>query len=143
MAVQFHVRDTLYPGYISTARKVWRLIERKGTWYHLSTGRVELFAVATVAECIGKKSATWVEWEGLEKVPPPMYRIGGGKERRRWYSGEQIMNIHNLYFHKYEGKLGAFAGDRARYDAFFKDLRSIFYEVRQLDIPEIRIYRGA
>lgn len=124
--IQFRIRDRDHPeysAYSAKGRNHYRVVTRKGRTFAVGDRRVELFTLGVLAEAIDRKTNTIVNWERAGKFPKPLYSVPSSKYKR-WYSAEQVMNLHHLMHYRY-GNAKTCQFDPQQ---FFTDVSRVYYE---------------
>jgi hypothetical protein len=121
--IQYRVRDRLNPLYNSKKKVLYVNVQRRGKKYMVAGVEVELFPPNVLAEAIDRKTYLVMRWERASLFPKPMYEVPG-KMKRRWYSGEQVMNLHNLMHYRH----GNYKSCKFSLPTFLEDVRRVFWK---------------
>jgi hypothetical protein len=97
----------------------------KGRLYNVGGKAFEVYKVKTLAEALGKTTAAIEKWEIYGWFPKPLFYVRSDRIGicRRWYSREQILNLHDVICALPYGRGN---GHRHYKDQFFKTVRAVF-----------------
>lgn len=138
MSISFQKRDRDYPGYTPNKKPVWRWVLRKPKGVYEADGyEFELYPISILAEAIDRSKQTIIKWEEAGRFPKPLFDIpsthyvrGGETMKPRFYTNHQVMNLHNLWFCKYQGHKSM---KEEWLKLFFADVHKIFFKREYID----------
>jgi len=120
--ITFRVRDKDHPDY-KPRKAIYRDVKREGRWFVVEGEQLELFQLKVLCQALDRTRETILQWEKDELFPKSMFRVPGSRIIR-WYSGVQIINLHNLLHYKY----GNTKSLHFQKTAFLQDVQEVFYE---------------
>lgn len=105
-----------------TKEPAWHNVRKVGRIYCFDkVGEVELFTLGVLAQALARTQGRIRAWEKDGVFPKPHFVIKG--DHRRWYSADQVINLHNLMFYKY----GCKKNDKFDMKGWVEDVAKVFY----------------
>lgn len=101
--ITFAIRNRQYEGYKPEKPPVWVNVERRGKVFVVGDREVELFPIRVLAEALDRTSDVIMRWERSGQFPKPIFEVPSEKLCGRWYSKEQITNMHRIFRFTYGG----------------------------------------
>jgi hypothetical protein len=97
---------------------------------------LELYTLGVLAKALGKIGNTVREWEYSGLIPKPIFRVSGSPrtESRRWYSRQQIVNLHQV-----KNRFPFSAGRPYLKGLFFAAFNRVFDEGEIIDVGQLQI----
>lgn len=111
---------------IKRCKWVLRKVKRSGKVFVVQGRETEFFTLKTMAEALDRTTMTILMWEKKGLFPKPMFEVPLGRPGTRWYSKEQILNVHHLMLTKYNG--WKHIKDPELFKQFLADVKSVFYK---------------
>lgn len=138
--ITFLVRDTDHVAYDSVKSNhvagqfPVKAVTRKGKMFAVGGGaELELFMLSVLAQAMDRSVKTLLAWEKRGLLPKPMYELTDHRIRR-WYSKEQVTNLHRVMWVKYSCR----KNHTMDLEALAEDIRRVFWEQR-IVMPEPEI----
>jgi hypothetical protein len=102
---------------------------KHGLFFDLPHADIELFRIGVLAAALHRQRYTLIDWQRLGWITKPSFLVhGGGREKIRFYSAQQVLNANRLIVERYAGRI------RFPSSAGFRDF------LRALDLE---MHRGA
>lgn len=102
-------------------------VRREGRLFIVAGVDISLFPIGILCEAIGRDVQTIRRWERAGLWPKPQWKVPD-KRCKRWYSGNQITKIHEIYWDLSKGDYGYSHSPHFPLTKFFNQVRNIFYK---------------